>query len=71
MKTEVKLKKSKDASETYKVTFDGLTRGELLALRNALKYYGSPVGSDVHTYLNNALIIAANSNESFRKLIES
>lgn len=70
MKTEIKAKKSKDTSETYKIVFDGLTRGELMALRNALNYYGSPVGADVYMYLNNALIKAAKENESLKKILD-
>lgn len=70
MKTEIKTKKTKNASETYKVVFDGLTRGELMALRNALEYYGSPVGADVYMYLNNALVEAAKENESLKKILD-
>jgi hypothetical protein len=51
--TVVKSKKQ----ETYKVTFNNLTQGEVIALKNALGLWGerSQVASDVGAYLNNAL----------------
>jgi len=39
--------------ETYRV-FMSLTKGELLAMKYALENHPTPVGQDVHAYVNNA-----------------
>ncbi len=51
------VKKLPKKDNSYKVEFSSLTRGELLALENALRDYAlkSPVGADVFTYLCNAM----------------
>lgn len=50
------VKKIKNKDNSFNVEFN-LTKGELMALENALREYGlkSPVGADVFGYLCNAL----------------
>lgn len=65
MKTEIRRIKKKD-SQTYKVTYDGLTKGELLAMKHALEEYAekSRVGVDVCAYFTNALFEAKKTESS-------
>jgi len=65
--TKVLFKKNKSGTETYDVSFKGLTRGEILAMRYALENHTTPVGNDVFIYLRNALSMV--EDESLRSLL--
>jgi hypothetical protein len=51
------IKKVKNKDNSFKVEFTSLTKGELMALENALREYAlkSPVGADVFGYLCHAV----------------
>lgn len=57
MNRKVTIKKNKKgAGQSYDVSFSGLTKGEIMSMKNALEASGTPVSEDVHAYLNNGLI---------------
>jgi hypothetical protein len=56
MSRKVTVKKTKKTSgQTFDLSFNGLTAGEVLSIKNALELSGSPVASDVLAYLNNGV----------------
>jgi hypothetical protein len=52
--TTIKKAKSDTGGELYKLTLT-LTRGEMIAITRALRFYDSPVGNDVLGYITYTL----------------
>lgn len=55
MSRKVSIKQNKQNQDVYDVQFNGLTRGEILAMYSALTHHNTPVAKDVLAYLRNAL----------------
>jgi hypothetical protein len=52
---EIKIKQRVGKSNQFDVTMKNLTAGMILALKNALENYPSPVATDVKDFLNAAI----------------
>ena len=72
--TVKKNKPKKDiAGSTYKVVFDNLTTGEVLALSNALRMgrIVSPVANDLSNYLRTGFVNMVGDNVNAQDLLDN
>ena len=51
----IQKKKTDQGGDGYTLTLDRITRGEIIAITRALRFYNSPVSKDVLAYINLAI----------------